>query len=71
MLNDILNGRWPNLLQSIEMGHSLISWGHNSDESYQSYIRSIVSCIIATAPKRNNPWISLAVDQLGVLEDLL
>jgi len=25
MLDDILNGRWPNLLQSIEMGHSLIS----------------------------------------------
>jgi hypothetical protein len=71
ILDNIFDGKWPRLLQSVEIGHSLRSWGKSSDESNQPYIRSIVSRIIANVEIRNSRWTELVMSQLGISEDLL
>ena len=71
ILCNILDGEWPELLRSVEIGHSLTSWAYSNDEENVLYIRSIVSCIIASAEKRNDHWFALASGQPGLSEDLL
>ncbi|KAI9455643.1 hypothetical protein F5148DRAFT_387593 [Russula earlei] len=71
ILENILKGKWPELLQSVETGHSLLSWSRGRDERNRLYVRTIISHIIATAEKRNDRWIALAVDQLCISEALL
>jgi len=71
ILENILKRTWPHLLHSVEMGHSLISWGNNSDACYELHIRSIVSCIIANTPKPDERCIALAMDQLDISDDRL
>jgi len=67
ILEDILKGKWPKL-HSVEMGHSLISWGN---KSYDLHIRSVVSCIIAKTPKPDDRCIALAMGQLDISDDRL
>ena len=71
ILCEILNRNWPELLQSVELGHTLRSWVHGNDEENVLYIRSIVSHIVASAEKRDDRWLALAADQPGMSEDLL
>jgi len=71
ILDNILDGKWPKLLQSVEIGHSLLRWGNSSSASNQLYIRSIVSHIIANVETHNDRWTELVVDQLGISEDVL
>jgi hypothetical protein len=71
ILFNILNGRWPELLQSVEIGHSLRSWSHGGDEEHIRHVRSIVSRIIANTEKHNDRWSALVEDELGVSKDLL
>ena len=71
ILFNILDGDWPELLRSVETGHSLTSWAYSNDEENALYIRSIISCIIASAEKRNDRWFALASGQPGMSEDLL
>jgi hypothetical protein len=60
---NILHGNWPELLRSVEIGHSLRSWVYSNDEENVLYMRSIVSHIIASAEKRDDRWLALAADQ--------
>ena len=71
ILDNILDGKWPKLLQSVEMGHSLISWCNSRDEINRLYTRSIISRIIATVDERNDRWTKLVMDHLEISEDLL
>jgi hypothetical protein len=71
VLCNILNGNWPELLRSVELGHTLRNWVYSNDEENVLYIQSIVSHIVAGAEKRNDRWLALAADQLGMSEDLL
>jgi hypothetical protein len=58
ILSNILNGKWPELLRSVEMGHSLTSWVHNNEEN-DLYGR-IVSRIVASAERRSDRSLTLA-----------
>jgi hypothetical protein len=71
ILSNILNGNWPELLRSVEIGHSLRSWVYGNNEENVLYIQSIVSHIVASTETRNDRWLALATDQLGMSEDLL
>ena len=70
ILQEILNGRWPELLRSVEMGLSLRSWVEPSDKENVSYIQEIISRIVENAEKRDDRWLALAADQPGMSENL-
>jgi hypothetical protein len=62
ILSNILNGKWPELLRSVEMGHSLRSWAYSNEEDNVLSIRRIVSHIVVSAENRNDRWVALAAD---------
>ena len=66
ILWEILNGRWPALLQSVEIGHSLRRWSKTIDERFISDVRRIVAQIVIGVQQRNDDWISLVRAEFGV-----
>jgi hypothetical protein len=71
ILLDILNGKCPKLLQSVETGHSLRSWSNGCDEEHVPLVRSIVSRIIENADEHGDRWSALVVGELSIPADLL
>lgn len=71
VLDDIFDGRWPKVLLSVEIGHYLGRWSNSNNGLIAMCARSIVSCIIINAPRRDDRWLSLVMDQLGVSERVL
>ena len=71
ILDEILDGSWPELLRLVEIGHSLRSWAHGNDEENALLVRSIISYIVSNVENRNDRWLMLAEDQLGMPEELL
>ena len=61
----------PGFFQSVELGHSLISWSNNDDQTTMLFAQSIIACIIATVPQRNERWFSLTMHHLGISEHVL
>ena len=72
ILHNIFDSDNHMVLRSVEIGHSLITGGHeNSRESSQEIglcARLVVAGIIANGDQNNEEWIALATAQLG--EDL-
>ena len=66
ILWDILNGRWPELLQFAEIGHSLRRWISSIDERHTPMVRRIVAQIIVGARERDESWISLVKAEFAV-----
>jgi len=69
ILYDILNGRWRELLQSVEMAHSLKRWSESTNEKsthYAHFVLRIVIQVVVGVRERNDHWISLVVDEFGV-----
>ena len=62
----ILSGRWPELLQSVEVGHSLHFWGNSNDERFTPDVRRIVAQIVVGVRERNDRWISLIEAEYGI-----
>jgi len=71
ILDDILNGRWTEALQSVEIGHSLRRWSLLKDNSIDLKIRRIIACIIACARGRDERWMMLIKDEFGVQDRVL
>jgi len=71
ILCDILNGRWRELLQSVEMAHSLIRWRKSTDDEFTIYVRRIVTQVVAGVRERDDRWISLAKAEFGVPDSVL
>ena len=74
ILQKILNGRWPELLRSVEMGHSLRSWVESadcSDEENVSYVQKIISLIDENAEEQDVRLVALPSDQPGMSENPL
>ena len=73
ILQDILGGRWRELLQSIEMAQSLGRWGNsiNCDGQFTHDVRRIVTQVVVGVRGRDNRWISLAKDEFGVPDGVL
>ena len=61
----------PALFQSVELGHSLISWSNNDDRKTAFFAQGIIACIIANVPQRNERWFSLTMHHLGIPEPVL
>jgi len=59
------------LRQSVELGHSLISWGNNDNRTTAFFAQGIIACIIANVPRRNERWFSLTIHHLGISEHVL
>ena len=67
ILQDILDGRWADAPQSVEMGHSLTRWANEGDENKALFARSIIARIVANAQKRDARWSALAENHLAAL----
>jgi len=70
ILSEIFEHR-PALLQSVELGHSLISQGNNDDQTTTLFAQCIIARIIANVPQRNERWFSLTMHHLGISEQIL
>ena len=73
ILFNILNGdnQWGELLQSVEMAHSLRHWSKNTDDQITHYVRRIVTRVIVGVRERDERWISLAKTEFGVPDNVL
>jgi hypothetical protein len=71
ILWDILSGRWPELLRSLEMGHSLQRWGISNDERFTLDVRRIVAKIVVGVRERDDRWISLVKAEYDIEERVL
>jgi hypothetical protein len=69
ILWDILNGRWPDLTQSVEVVQSLRHWAVKNDE-FTPYIQRIAAQAVVDVQERGESWISLVKDEFG-LPDLV
>ena len=70
ILWDILNGRWPDLTQSVEMIQSLRHWSVKNDD-FSPYIQRIVAQAIVDVRERGESWISLVKDELGLPDPVI
>ena len=59
------------LFRSVELRHSLISWGNNDDRKTSLFAQCIIACIIANVSQRNERWFSLTMRHLGISEHVL
>jgi hypothetical protein len=70
ILHDILSGRWLEVPQSVELGHSLTRWSNSGDGHSALFAKSIIAGIVAGVQERDERWSALARDHLGVPEDV-
>jgi len=71
ILCDIFNERWPELLQSVEMAHTLRRWSNGADDEISHYVRRIVTRVVAGVRERDDRWISLAMAEFNVPDHVL
>ena len=71
ILRDILSGRWHELRQSVEMGHSFRRWSANNHERLAPNVRRIVAQIVVGVRERDDRWTSLVKAEYGVAEQVL
>jgi hypothetical protein len=71
MFSNILNGYWREVVLSVELGHFLRSWNKTSNGRFGLYVESIIGLMVSFVRERNDRWIALAVDHLGISERLL
>lgn len=71
ILDDILDGRWTEALQSVEIGHPLRRWRLLKDNSIDLKVRRIIGRIIGCARGRDERWMMLIKDEFGVQDHVL
>jgi hypothetical protein len=59
ILWNILSRRWPEVLQSVEMGYSLQCWANRNDKRFAQDVQRIVAQIVVGVRERDGRWISL------------
>jgi Family of unknown function (DUF6535) len=73
--NGILRGVFEHgvdgVLQSVRLGHSLRDQLHSIDRSSSLCTQGIVAGIIASVRERDDHWVALTMDQLGLSEAVL
>jgi hypothetical protein len=70
ILWDILNGRWPNITQSVEVVQSLRHWAVKNDD-FTPYIRRIVAQAVVDVRERGESWIALVMDEFGLPDPVI
>jgi hypothetical protein len=71
ILFDILNRRWQELFQSVEVAGSLKQWSKSTNDEFLHYVQRIVTHVVASARLCDERWISLVVDEFGVPDHVL
>ena len=71
ILQNILNGRWPELIQSVEMVQSLKYWSDKNDKRFTPYVQRIVSQVVVDVSERDKGWISLVKAEFAVSGQVL
>ena len=71
ILQDIRSGRWPELLQSVEIGHSLRRWRNSNDKQFTENVRRIMAQIVVGVRERDSRWLSLVKAEYGIAEPAL
>jgi len=75
ILGNFFNGHRDEALKSFEIGHSLVRWGHSSDDSIGPNVRRIVACVIARDQDRDDRLAKLVKEAFdipdGVIRDYL
>ena len=71
IFTDIFSERWPELLQSVEIGHSLLRRINCSNKQVTWDVRRTVARIIVGVRERDDHWISLAKAEYGVAGHVL
>ena len=66
ILQNILNGRWSELIQSVEMVKSLRYWNDKNGKRFTPYIQRIVSQVVVDVSERGKGWISLVKAEFAV-----
>ena len=73
LLESIMERDWHRAPHSVEIGHFLRSWVKASNERsiFTHEMKVIIARILASARERDDRWIALAMDHLGVPEGVL
>ncbi len=58
-------------LQTTKFGHTARGWGNSENKGISSVTQAIVTSIIAKVQQHDDPWFSLASNELGVAESVL
>jgi hypothetical protein len=66
ILQDILSGRWPELIQSVEIVQSLRHWNDKNERRFTQYVRRIVTQVVVDVRERDEGWISLVKAEFAV-----
>ena len=71
ILWDVLNGRWSELVHSVDMVQSLRQWSNKSDRQFISYVQRIVAQVVVEVRDRDERWISLVKAEFAVPDRVL
>ena len=71
ILGNFFNGRRDEALKSLEIGHSLVRWGHSSDDLIDPNVRRIVACIITHAQDRDDRWAKLVTKAFDIPDGVI
>ena len=69
ILDNIFNGRWKPVLESVEIGDALRLWDNRKDHDLT--VQKIIARIIARARQRDDHWTTLVKEEFGVPDDVL
>jgi hypothetical protein len=58
-------------LKSVELGRSLTSWVHSTDDSIDPIVQRIVACIIAHAKDRDDRWAKLVKEAFDIPDGVI
>ena len=64
-------GSWHGAPHSVEVGHYLTSWSKANNGQFARSVRAINARIVSSALERDDRWIALAMECLGVSEGVL
>ena len=71
ILSDILCEPWDQVPQNVEMGRKLEHWRSSENKVIAEYAQCMATRILASVEERDDRWIALATDVLGLSEDNL
>jgi len=71
ILENFFDGHKDEALKSVELGHSLICWGHSIDDSINPIVRRIAACIIAHAQDRDDRWTKLVKEAFDIPDGVI
>ena len=71
ILGNFFNGHRDEALKSVEIGHSLVRWGHSSDDLINPNVQRIVACIIARTRDRDERWAKLVKEAFDIPDSVI